>query len=263
MHSVLLFSVRPARIFAFLCAAILVILVFSVVGQYSAHMLDHGRLLGFVHGFNVDGERNVPAHFSALMLLSVSILAGLIASHIRRVRGPFYGHWVGLALIFVVLAADELNSFHERLNEPMGALLGVEDGLLFFTWVVPGMIVVALFGLAYARFLWHLPIRWKTLFAASGLAFVAGSIGVELIGGWYVSQYDAETFTGSARFVYALIATPEEALEMIGIATFLYALLDYLRARVGTVAVTLAADEGDRDAVPRVRAHRAPADTVV
>jgi len=262
MHSVLSFSVRPARIFAFLCATILVILVFSVVGQYSAHMLDHGRLLGFVHGFNVDGEGNVPAHFSALMLLSVSILAGVIAIWVRRTDGLFYGHWVGLALIFFVLAADELNSFHEKLIEPMRTLVDA-DGILYFAWVVPGMAVVALFGLAYARFFWHLPGRWKTLFVVSGLTFVSGAIGVELIGGWYVSHHDATTFTDVPRFTYALITTVEEALEMIGIATFIYALLEYLRVHVGTIRAAF--DGGPRETAAVASAPaagRAPVETV-
>lgn len=259
MRSVLSFSVHPRRVLVVLGVIILTIVCFSVAGQYSAHVLGHGRLLGFVHGFNVDGEGNVPAHFSALMLLSVSILAGLIASRMRRIQGPFYGHWVGLALIFVVLAADELNSFHERLNVPMRSLVDA-DGILFFAWVVPGMAVVALFCLAYARFLWHLPTRWTILFTLSGFTFVAGAIGVELIGAWYVSQYDAASFTDSARFTYALIATPEEGLEMIGIATFIYALLDYLRTQVGAVTVALTANKPGRDAVPRGDTSRTPAE---
>ncbi|MEF8797286.1 MAG: hypothetical protein V5A48_12585 [Salinivenus sp.] len=238
MRPALSFSVRPRRVLAALGAIILVLLVFSVIGRYSTHLLGHGRLLGFVHGFNVDGEGNVPAHFSALMLLSVSILAGVIASWVRRTDGLFYGHWVGLALIFIVLAADELNSFHERLTVPMRTLLNVEDGLLFFTWVVPGMAVVALFGLAYARFLWHLPDRWKTLFVVSGITFVAGAVGVELLGGWYVSTHRDWTI------VYPLIAALEEGLEMIGTAMFLYALLDYLQDRVGAISVSFASETG-------------------
>jgi len=261
MRPVLSFSVRPRRVLLVLGAIIFMIVCFSVVGQYSAQMLGHGRLLGFVHGFNVDGEGNVPAHFSALMLLTASILAGLIASRVRRTEGPFYGHWVGLALVFVVLAADELNSFHERLIYPLRTLLDA-DGLLYFTWVVPGMVFVGLFVLAYARFLWYLPTRWKTLFVVSGFTFVGGAIGVELLGGWYVSSYDPEAFTDSVVFIYALITTLEESLEMIGAATFLYALLDYLRAQVGTVAVTLAAEEDDRDAAPPRPARRTPAETV-
>lgn len=253
MRPALSFSVRPRRVLVVLGAIILVLLVFSVTGRYSTHLLGHGRLLGFVHGFNVDGEGNVPAHFSALMLLSVSILAGVIASWVRRTDGLFYGHWVGLALIFAFLAADELNSFHEKLNRPMGALVDA-DGILYFAWVVPGMAVVALFGLAYARFFWHLPGRWKKLFVVSGVVFVSGAIGVELIGGWYVSHYDPTTFTGGPRFTYALIATVEEALEMIGIATFIYALLEYLRVHVGTIRAAF-------DGEPRKTAA-APVETV-
>ena len=261
MRPVLSFSVRPARLFAVLCGIILVIVVFSVTGQYAAKMLGHGRLLGFVHAFNVDAEGNVPAHFSALMLLTASILAGLIARQVRRTEAPFYGHWVGLCLIFAVLAADELNSFHERLVHPFRELLDA-DGLLYFTWVVPGMAFVGLFALAYTRFLWHLPRRWKALFTVSGVTFVAGALGVELIGGWYMSGYDRAVFVDFVAFIYALITTLEESLEMVGAATFLYALLDYLRVQVGTVALTLTADEPVRDAAPPRPARRTPAETV-
>jgi hypothetical protein len=252
-------SVGPRRVLVVLVAIILTIVVFSVAGQYSAHMLGHGRLLGFVHGFDVNGEGNVPAHVSALMLLSVSLLAGLIGSWVRRADGLFYRHWVGLALIFVVLATDELNSFHERLNAPMKAFVEA-DGLLFFAWVVPGMAVVALFGLAYARFLWHLPGRWKKLFVVSGLVFVSGAIGVESIGGWYVSHYDATTFIGAARFTYTLITTVEEALEMIGTAIFIYALLEYLRVHVGAIHASFDGDPQERASAPSAR--RTPAETI-
>jgi hypothetical protein len=259
MRPGLFFSVPPRRVLLFLGATILLIVCFSVAGQYSTHVLGHGRLLGFVHGFNVDEERNVPAHFSALMLLSVSILAGLIASRVRRTEGPFYGHWVGLALVFVVLAADELNSFHERLISPLRTLLDA-DGILYFTWVVPGMAVVALFGLAYARFLWHLPVRWALLFVGSGITFVAGAVGVELIGGWYMSQY--APFTGTVALTYDLITTLEETLEMAGVAVFIYALLDYLRAHVGTIRIALDAEPREPPAAPaRSPVRRTPVET--
>lgn len=242
MRPTLSFSVRPQRVFAALIAIIVAIVCCSMLGQYSAHYLGHGRLLGFVSGFNVDAEGNVPAHFSALMLLSISILAGLIGCLVRREKGRFYKHWWVLAVLFVGLAADEFNSFHERLDGPMASLVDAE-GVFHFTWVVAGMAVVAIFVIGYARFFWHLSWRWKKLFAASGVTYVAGAVGVELLAGWYVSPYTPETFTTAASYTYSLIATLEEALEMLGVATCIYAMLEYLRVRAGKMWISFDSTE--------------------
>ena len=60
------------------------------------------------------------------------------------------------------------------------------------------------------------------LFILSGGIFVAGAIGLELIG---ALQDDS---IGKENLVYCLLYSAEETLEMLGIATFIFALLRYI-----------------------------------
>jgi hypothetical protein len=52
--------------------------------------------------------------------------------------------------------------------------------------------------------------------------FVAGAIGFEVIGGAYASEH------GQSDMVYALIASAEEALEMLGATFAFHALLAHI-----------------------------------
>ena len=56
-----------------------------------------------------------------------------------------------------------------------------------------------------------------------GLAGLA----MEMLGGKYIS------LAGAREVVYAVIYTTEEALEMVGIALFIYALMQYIATEFG------------------------------
>ena len=225
-------SVRPARVFTVLGVVIAFLVLLSVAGQYSRFFLGHGRLLGFVEAFNVDAEANIPTYFSSLLLLGAAVLAGIIASAARRRGAAFVNHWRMLAVILAYVSLDEFASLHENLISPLRTLLGA-DGLFFYAWVIPALGILLLLGVVYARFFWHLSPRSKVLFAGAALVYVGGGLGVEMIGGLYASQY------GVATFNYALITTVEEALEMVGLAILIYALLDYLTMQAGEGRVVL------------------------
>ncbi|MCH6258321.1 hypothetical protein MLD52_17295 [Puniceicoccaceae bacterium K14] len=60
------------------------------------------------------------------------------------------------------------------------------------------------------------------LFVSSGLIYVSGAIGFELIAGKYDEQFGEETL------MYSFLYTCEELLEMFGVALFIYALLVYI-----------------------------------
>jgi len=59
-------------------------------------------------------------------------------------------------------------------------------------------------------------------FITAAILFVAGSIGLEMIGGLYVEQH------GALNFTYALIANGEEFLKMTGQAVFIKGLFTLL-----------------------------------
>lgn len=243
MRSVLSFSVRPVRVLAGLSVIIAILVVFSVSGQYARFFLGHGRLLGFIDAFDLDAEANVPTYFSCLQLLAASFLAGLIASTVRRSGAAFAGHWGMLSVIFAYLSLDEFMMLHEQLARL--PFLPAKEGVFFYAWVIPGLVIVAVFGALYTRFFWALPTRSKVWFAASGALFVGGAIGVEMMGGLYASQH------GEISFTKAMIIAVEETFEMSGVALFIYALLDYLGARLGEVRMVFGSERAAPSSVTR------------
>ena len=94
-------------------------------------------------------------------------------------------------------------------------------------WVIPAFLA-AVVGLAYIRFLLYLPSRTRSLFVASGTAFVLATVGMEMVG--------ASLSAGGGRYTpgFMMLATIEEVTEMASIAVFLCAVLDYASTTVGT-----------------------------
>ena len=68
--------------------------------------------------FDLDGERNVPATYSAALWFSVAVLA-LLMERIDPESGlPLL--WGGLSAFFVFVSADEFGEIHERLERIAG-----------------------------------------------------------------------------------------------------------------------------------------------
>ncbi|MCH8039862.1 MAG: hypothetical protein IH977_05880, partial [Nitrospinae bacterium] len=83
-----------------------------------------------------------------------------------------------------------------------------------YSWAIPGGITAAIFGLAYLRFLRHLPARTRWLFVVSGCVFLGGAVGVEMSTDWYDDEDLLDTLA------YNLWNTVEEGLEMGGVVLF-------------------------------------------
>lgn len=165
--------------------------------------------------FDLDAERTVPTYFSALLLLGAAVLLWSITADQERRRDR--RAWGGLALIFVLLSVEEITDFHNALSAPLKGQLG--NGALHSAWVVPAMGLVLAFVLVYLRFFLRLPRRFQLLFAAAGVLYVGGAIGGEMLGGWHLVGH------GTQNLGYVLISTLEEAMEMLGVVVFIYALL--------------------------------------
>jgi hypothetical protein len=156
-------------------------------------------------------------------------------------------YWKWLAIVFLFLAVDEDASLHELLIQPLRERLPMA-GPLYFAWVVPYGLAVLVVGLVYLKFVQSLPVRTRRLFVAAGSIYLAGALGFEFAGGWYLSQVEA-----SEDFPYSLLVAVEELLEMSGIVLFIYALLDHLRQRLEGAAlrIRIPAAESETGCPPR------------
>jgi hypothetical protein len=118
---------------------------------------------------------------------------------------------------------------HERMSTVL-RIVGLQDGIvsmggaaLVYSWwvlLVPVMLVI---GVLLARFFWSLPRRTKCLIAVAVVVYLLGSVGVEIYESWYNN-----TFLGD--YVSPIVTGLEEALEMVGISTAIYAFLDYIQS---------------------------------
>ncbi len=179
--------------------------------------------------FYLDDENNLPTWFSSVLLLGAAVLAGLLA-FVQREDTSLRRRWLGLCFIFVLLSADETSSGHETVSSTLRETFDL-GGVLYYAWLIPGMVFVLIVGLLYLGFVWRLPPRVRALVIVAGVTYLSGVVGVELIGGaWADSR-------GIENLGYGLITTVEELLEMIGATLFIYALLIHLRS-FGPFSVT-------------------------
>jgi len=213
----------PLRITRALGVAALLLIFASMTGQLLKHIGGYDFVFGLVRLFYVDYENTVPSFFSASLLLLAALLLALITTLKKAAHATYGFQWALLSFTFLCMAIDEAASIHELLIVPMRGLLGRQaDGIFFFAWVIPGILVAMVFGLSYLKFLLHLPAktRWGVVIAAT--LYLGGAIGMELIGGRYAHLHGMEDLT------YSMAATIEESLEMAGVIVFIHALLNYI-----------------------------------
>jgi hypothetical protein len=195
--------------------------------------------LGIQHGpLNVIGlldlyqESTLPAWYtSALMLACAPLLAANAIVRLRR-REPFARHWLGLAILFVLLSLDETAAVHERVSWPMRRLVTAR-GIYFYAWVIPASIGLFALGLIYLRFVLNLPRRTRSLLILSAAIYVGAALGLEMVEGLHHARHGNETAT------YITLVAIEEIMEMSGIALFLYALVDHARQQWGGRGITI------------------------
>jgi hypothetical protein len=209
-----------------LLTVVAVLIGLSLAGQCAKHLLGHTMLKGFVPAFYVDMESSVPTWYSSMALATAGLLLGLIAAAKFNSGDSYRWHWTTLGILFVLLSLDEIAMIHELPIEPLRERFDA-GGLLYYTWVVPGAVLVGLVGLCYLRFAMSLPRRTQLLLALAGILFVGGAIGVEMLSG---AQAD---LTGEENFDYAMIVTLEEFLEMLGVVVLIRCLLEYIQTNFG------------------------------
>ena len=207
----------------------------SILGQGMYYLPHHNRIQQVLSTmFYVDKEFNVPSTFSALLLLFTGIL--LFSITLRNIKTKLnFGHWLVLAFGFSAMAIDEMFSFHERLIAPVHSLLtnllNVEHlGIFRFAWVIPGIALVLALIPYFWKFVLNLPRHTRHNFLTAAAIYLGGAIGTELLGGYFFATYGS-----TDSFLYSMIATVEESLEMSGVILFIYGLMVY-RAEMPQIA---------------------------
>ena len=208
--------------------AVFILFIFNFIDIVSIYYLDNKNIWGGRFSFNKEG--NFPSLYSTFSIFFSSVLLYIIAQATKVMKEYYY--WLGLSFVFFFLSLDEWFSLHEKLVSPTRELLST-SGIFTFAWIIPYGIGLLIFTLAYLRFLFYLPQKTKYLFIIAGIIYVAGALGMEMVGGIIYEMY------GRHNIYYAIEYTIEESLEMIGIVIFIYALMDYICKNISSITLVI------------------------
>lgn len=225
------FAIVPLRVLRILLLVVTLLVALSIAGQAMVHYLPDFRYRDSIARLvYVDEEQSLPTLYSLLVLLADASVFAVIADAHRRTSRAHAWSWAALSLLFVGLALDEVLSLHERTVGPLRELFGIEGGPFWYAWVVPAILAVTVFVIAFSGFYRRLDRPTRRRLGAAGALFVSGAVGIEMIGGWYASGHGPDTMT------FAFLATAEEALEMLGATLALYGLLSHIPIDLPDVA---------------------------
>jgi len=222
--------IKPKTVTKYFLLIILFLFLAHIAGLISRFGFNHPSVFGLVDKFKLDWEQNVPTFYSSSILLLCSFLLSMIA-FVKRKKGEQNLDWFGLAAIFLFLAIDEAAGFHELLTDYVRITLHTSS-FLFFAWVIPYGVALVIFLLIYLRFLFRLPRKTCVLFIVSGILYVGGALGFELLGGQCKEMY------GDVALYY-VFSTIEELLEMIGMVLFIYTLMDYINLYINDLRLRI------------------------
>ncbi|PSO64243.1 MAG: hypothetical protein BRC38_11895 [Cyanobacteria bacterium QH_6_48_35] len=230
-------TISPRLTARFLIFVVLGLALASILGQFNQYFLpDYFLRDTLIRLFDLNQEGNIPTMYSALALLLCSVLLAIIAYVEKVARKPYVPYWGALSIIFLFFSLDEAIALHERAINPLNSFLD-DGGFSYLSWVIPAVIFVFLCLLAFGRFLNYLPGKTRRIFLVAGTLFVASSIGMKLVGLYYLNLYGQEDVS------YAMIATVEEFIEMVSIVFFIYALLSYLSSHEKEVKVSISKED--------------------
>jgi len=207
------------------------VIAFAVLAFTDATGRDGGELARL---FDVADEGNLTAWASALLLLLAAVLLGIIARASKDAGDPDARSWRLLAWVFVYLSLDEAAALHEILIDPVKSATHV-SGPFRFAWVFVAIPLLAILGVVLLGFIRRLPTATRRAFIVAGLVFIAGAVGVEVIGGMLVDRGI------EPHGLHRILVSIEELLENVGAALFIGALLTYMRtitARTATLEIT-------------------------
>jgi hypothetical protein len=230
---------------------LLKILSFVILGHITVHIasavfdIQNTPFVGLYRFFDMRGEANLPSYISALNLIFASLLCFLIDhkesfEHRRKSR-----YWLGLAFGLMLMSFDEAAMIHDGIvGDFLNKVIEGGEGILHYKWYIPYVPLVLILGYFYIPFLRRLPIRQSRLFIISGLVYLGGALGVEMVES-YFEFYGGLTLAG--RSMMGVNALIEESMEMTGIIILIYGLLCYLADSDHDLVIQFRSSSNDLD----------------
>lgn len=211
---------RPVRILAWCAVLIIVGHVASLIAREGFDV--YATKYGLVRQLDLNAEANIGAWFSSF-LLSCSAALCLLVAQVRRLRHEaIAGRWAVLSAFLLVMAIDETAQLHDMATRPLRNALGLDFGVLYFSWLLPALIVVGAAFFYFAPLVRNLSATIRPQLLVATIVYLSGAVGLEMIGGSLVSG-------GHQSLGYLTVITLEESLEIFGGFLLLTALLNQVR----------------------------------
>lgn len=241
-------SVSPGSVVKTLVISYLVLLGLHVFALVVQHGLGYNNAMGLVPFLHFDVENNLPTLYSGFLLLSIVGLLTITWIKERRSTGRLHLAWLLLAVGFGVMFFDEMFAVHELISTLINDYVET-TGIFTFVWIVPYLILVVVLGLVLSSWFFALDRATQGWFLVSGLIYLAGAIGSEMIAGVYYSTL-AEDREQWRTLPGDLLATVEETMEMLGLSLFIVALVRRLHRDGVRIVFTAGPFGSDAQAEP-------------
>ncbi|NEQ40335.1 MAG: hypothetical protein F6K40_30525 [Okeania sp. SIO3I5] len=213
-------TISPFSLAKYLTFGILCLTICSIAVQIGKYVFDYRE--PWTRIINLDREMNIPTWYSGLMLVFCGLIIRGIFTIKKSQSDRFWRQWQILSIIFFILAIDEIASIHEILIiDDLADALNLPS-FWHSVWVIPGTILVAIFIWKYWKFILYLPKQLRRYFLIAISLYIGGALGMEMVGSYY------DGIDGQQNLIYAMLATIEEVMEMMGCVVFIYSLLTYL-----------------------------------
>ena len=212
-------TISPKTIVKYLTIGVILLALVSIPIQIGKYVFGYRE--AWTRMFNLDREMNLPTWYSAFMLSFCALLLRVIALGKKRKSERYFRHWNFLSYLFLFLAFDEVLQIHELfIIKDISRML---PGIFYSVWVIPYGIALIIFAHKYWKFTRDLPNQTRFYFILAAIFYIGGALGMEMVGSYWT---DLE---GQQNLVYALMATLEEVMEMMGIIVLIYGLLNYIK----------------------------------
>lgn len=235
-----LISLHPRVVTVFLLKIVGLLLLAALFCLYLIFGLNLENGLGFVPLFDINGEYNIPALYSASAIWFSAALLLFIHRLEKKAGTPKAYYWRHFAFLFIFLGVDELASIHEIFGRFAPMIWERFPALqISRKWIIPFSPVVLAMAVYFFRFYVLLSKENRIRFTIAGLVFLSGAIGIEILGEWYATKHEMPPiFRGYSAIV-------EEGCEMVGIVLFIRALLMHIRqfTPAPTVAIDISFDK--------------------
>lgn len=213
-----------------LVTLILLGLIAGLILLEQGYQLENNRILfRFVELFNLNLEANVPAWYSAFLMIVISGLS-LFISKVNTL--PEKKYFLGMSVLFLMMSVDEISSIHEIMNNPVRNALSL-SGAFYWAWIVPGLIFLFMMIFVFRQFFMMINRRFRRLFILSGFIYIMGAVGFEMLGDWLYSNKLGDSY------FYIFEVVVEESLEMFGLLLFIYALIEYIKSFGEDIHITI------------------------